>query len=87
MVMKPTAEFLAGGLSPGPAKIAAAPLTVVDRPGFEPPAENSAVGCVTIRPGFDLTAMCLPIAWSLLSEKLLTPPIPPTPPQKSDIQF
>ena len=65
MVMQPTAEFLVSGSNPGQAKTAAAPAATVDRPGFEPPTYNSAVGCITIRPGFDVIAASLPTAWSL----------------------
>ena len=68
MVMQPTADCLVGGSNPGQANMAAAPPTTVDRQGFELPTYNSAVCCVTIQPRFDVTAMCLPTAWSLLSE-------------------
>ena len=67
MVMQLTRVFTVGSSNPGRADMA--PLTtVVDKPGFEPPIENFAVDCVTIRPAFGVTTLCLPTAWSLLSE-------------------
>ena len=57
----------------------------VHPPGFEPPTEKSAVGCVTIRLGANVALMCLPLLGAF-SEKLLTPP-PHTRPQKSVVQF
>ena len=77
MAMQPTTDLLVGGSNPGSANMAAVP-PAVDRPGFEPPTQNYAVGCVTIRPGFDVTVMSLSTAWRLLSENL--PPTPPSPP-------
>ena len=55
----------------------------VHRPGFEPPTEKSAAGCVTIRPGVDVTQMCLPLLGAF-SAKTFDPP-PPTPPPKKVI--
>ena len=67
MVMQPIAVFLVGGSNPGWANMAAAPPATVDRPGFEPPTQNSAVGYVTIRPALVVAEICLQTAWSLLS--------------------
>ena len=66
--MQPTVEFLVGDSNPSRVKIAAAPVAAVDQPGFEPPTKNSAVGCVTIRPEFNVKVKGLPTAWNLLSE-------------------
>ena len=67
MVMQPTANFLVGGLNPGRANMAAVPAMTVNRQGFEPPTQKCAAGCVTIQPGFVVTATCLPTTWSLLT--------------------
>ena len=68
MVMQLTTPFLVGSSNPGQADMAAVPLSTGDRPGFEPPTQNIAVGCVTIRSALDVTAMGHPTDWSLLSE-------------------
>ena len=76
MGMQLTADFLVGGSIPSRA----------NDQGFEPLTQNFAAHCITIQTAFDVTAMCLPTAWSLLSENF-SPPPHPHPPQKSDFQF
>ena len=53
----------------------------VCRTRFEPPTQNYATGCVTIRPWVDITQICLPLL-APFSAKTFDPP-----PQKSVIQF
>ena len=67
MVMQPAADFLVGRLNPSQAHTAAALPMAVDRQGFEPPTEKSALRCATIRPWVVMTGMCIPNAWSLLT--------------------
>ena len=52
----------------------------VHPPGFEPPTEKSAAGCVTIRPGVDVTQMCLPLLGAFSAKTFDPPPPPHTPP-------
>ena len=65
MVMQPTADFFVAGSNPG-----RVPMTI-DQQGFEPPTKKSAAGCVTIRPWFVATVLCIPTAWSLLTTKIM----------------
>ena len=68
MVMQPAVDFLVSGPNPGRANIMAAAAAPSTAPCFEQSTYKSVGGCVTIRPEFVVTAMCLPTAWSLLSE-------------------
>ena len=73
MVMQAAADFLVGGLNPVAANMAAAP----------PPATDLKF-CTRVRyhsTKAGVTKMCLPIAWSLLSENFDPTPTP-NPPEK-----
>ena len=69
MVMQATAEFVVGGWDPGAANMATAPPPPTSTYQDETAdLKMLAAGCFTIRPGLEVIGMCLPIAWSLLSE-------------------
>ena len=70
MVMQAAADFLVGGSNPGAANMA--PESTDQDSNRR--SKNSATACVTIRPGLDVIGMCLPTAWSLLSENFCPPP-------------
>ena len=48
------AKFAVGGLLPGLLTFSGGGGDKFSRPGYEPPAEEIAVGCITIRPLLDL---------------------------------
>ena len=69
--MQHTADFFVAGSNPGRANMAAAPPMKVDQRGFEPPTKKYAADCVTIRPWFIATVLCIPIAWTLLTTNIM----------------
>ena len=80
--MQATAGYLVGGSYPGAASMAATGADAGVHPaGFEPLTEKSAAGCVTIRPGEDVTHKSLPLLGAF-SAKTFDPPPTPTPPLK-----
>ena len=84
MVMQAAADFLVGGSNPGAANTAAALPPVSADQDLNRRPKTFATGCVAIRPGVDLTEMCLPLLGAF-SAKTFDPP--PPPPPKSVIQF
>ena len=75
MVMQAAADILVGGSNPGEANTAAAPppASTNHQPRFEPPTKKSAAWCVAIRPGVDVTQLCLPLLGAF-SAKTFDPP-------------
>ena len=63
MVTQPAADFLVGSWNPCRPTVIAGAAVMFARPGFKPPTQKSAVGCITIRPLRALKISFLPTAW------------------------
>ena len=76
--MQAAADFLVGGSNPGVANTAAAPQPASTDQDSNRRPKNSADGCVTIRPGVDVTQMCLPLLGAFSAKTFDPPPPPPS---------